>query len=170
MEPLITLVIVTLILLALGALGVRILHPWPVALRGGLAAMFVLTGVAHFVGKRDDLIAMVPPFLPEPELLVTITGVLELAGAIGLLIPRTAPLAAGGLTLMLIAMFPANVHLALTGTDLGPMQELWPRTLLQVVFIAATITAAVTSVRSRRVPTSAGVPAGVTDAGSRVGA
>ena len=152
MEPLITLVAVTLILLALGALGVRIFRPWPVALRGGLAAMFVLTGVAHFVGKRDDLIAMVPPFLPEPELLVTITGLLELAGAVGLLIPRTAALAAGGLTLMLIAMFPANVHLALTGTDVGPMQELLPRTLLQVVFVAAAVTACVTSVRALREP------------------
>ena len=152
MEPLITLVGVTLILLTLGVLGVRRLRPWPVALRGGLAAMFTLTGVAHFVGMRDELIAMVPPFLPAPELLVTITGLLELGGAIGLLIPRTAALAAGGLTLLLIAMFPANVHLALTGTDVAPMQELLPRTVLQVVFIAATVTACVTSVRAGRAP------------------
>ena len=152
MEPLITLVAVTLALLAAGALGVRRLRPWPVALRGGLAAMFVLTGVAHFVGMRDELIAMVPSFLPAPEIIVTITGLLELAGAVGLLIPRTAALAAGGLTLLLIAMFPANVQLALTSTDLEPLQELAPRTLLQVVFVAATITACVTSARSQRVP------------------
>ena len=152
MEPLITLVAVTLALLAAGALGVRRLRPWPVALRGGLAAMFVLTGVAHLVGMRDELIAMVPAFLPAPEVIVTITGLLELAGAVGLLIPRTAALAAGGLTLLLIAMFPANVQLALTSTDLEPLQELAPRTLLQVVFVAATITACVTSARSQRVP------------------
>ena len=165
MEPLITLVAVTLVLLALGALGVRRLRPWPVALRGGLAAMFVLTGVAHFVGMRDELIAMVPTFLPAPELLVTITGLLELAGAVGLLIPRTAALAAGGLALMLIAMFPANVHLALTGTDLEPMSQLLPRTLLQVVFVAAAVTACVTSARAPRSPArAANVPVGVTDA------
>jgi uncharacterized membrane protein len=152
MEPLITLVAVTLVLLAIGALGVRRLRPWPVALRGGLAAMFTLTGVAHFVGMREELIAMVPPFLPAPELLVTITGLLELAGAVGLLIPRTAAWAAGGLTLMLIAMFPANVYLALTGTDLEPMSELLPRTLLQIVFVAATTTACIASIRSQRAP------------------
>jgi uncharacterized membrane protein len=161
MEPLITLVVVTLILLAIGALGVRRLRPWPVALRGGLAAMFTLTGVAHFVGMRDELIAMVPPFLPAPELLVTITGLLELAGAVGLLIPRTAAWAAGGLTLMLIAMFPANVYLALTGTDLEPMSELLPRTLLQVVFVAATITACVTSIRAQRAPARVALAAAI---------
>jgi uncharacterized membrane protein len=149
MEPLITLIVVTLVLLIIGAAGVRRLRPWHVALRGGLAAMFTLTGVAHFVGMRQEIIEMVPPFIPAPELLVDVTGVLELAGAAGLLIPRLAPLAAGGLTLMLIAMFPANVHLALTGTELEPLQELLPRTLLQVVFLAATITATVTSIRSR---------------------
>jgi hypothetical protein len=51
--------------------------------------MFVLTGVAHFVGKRAELVAMVPPFLPAPELLVTVTGVLELTGAVGLVWSRT---------------------------------------------------------------------------------
>jgi uncharacterized membrane protein len=74
----------------------------------GLAAMFVLTGVAHFVGKRAELVAMVPPFLPAPELLVTVTGVLELTGAVGLVWSRTAPWAAGGLSALLVAMFPAE--------------------------------------------------------------
>jgi uncharacterized membrane protein len=57
-----------------------------VALRGGLAALFTTTGVAHFVGMRAELISMVPPELPEPGLLITITGVMELAGAAGLLL------------------------------------------------------------------------------------
>jgi uncharacterized membrane protein len=157
MEPLITLIAVTLLLLAIGAAGVRRLRPRSVALRGGLAAMFTLTGVAHFVGMREALIEMVPPFLPAPELLVDVTGVLELAGAAGLLIPRLAPWAAGGLTLMLIAIFPANVHLALTGTELEPHDELLPRTLLQLVFLAATITAGVTSLRARH-PVAAARP------------
>jgi uncharacterized membrane protein len=157
MEPLITLIAVTLLLLVIGAAGARRLRHWPVALRGGLAAMFTLTGVAHFVGMREALIEMVPPFLPAPELLVDVTGVLELAGAAGLLIPRFAPWAAGGLTLMLIAIFPANVQLALTSTELEPHQELLPRTLLQLAFLAATITAGVTSLRARH-PVAAAQP------------
>jgi uncharacterized membrane protein len=149
MEPLITLVGVTLALWAAGALGVRPLRPWPAALRGGLAAMFTLTGVVHFVWMRDELIAMVPPALPAPELLVTVTGVLELAGAAGLLWSRTAPWAAAGLTALLVAMFPANVHLALTGTDVAPHQELLPRTAMQAVFLAATVAVLVDHLRGR---------------------
>jgi hypothetical protein len=55
MEPLVVLVVVTGALLAAGKAGVARLRPWSVALRGGLAAMFVLTGVAHFVGKRGSI-------------------------------------------------------------------------------------------------------------------
>jgi uncharacterized membrane protein len=148
MEPLITLVAVTAVLLVAGALGVRALRPWPVALRGGLAAMFTLTGVVHFVWMRQELIAMVPPALPAPGLLVTVTGVLELAGAAGLLLPRTAPWAAGGLAALLVAMFPANVYAALEGID----TPLLPRTLMQVVFLAATLAVVAHYVQTRRAP------------------
>ena len=148
MEPLFTLIAVTALLLGLGALGVRALRPWPVAVRGGLAAMFTLTGVVHFAYMREELIAMVPPARPAPGLLVTITGVLELAGAAGLLLPRTAPWAAGGLSLLLVAMFPANVHAALEGTG----TPLLPRTLMQVLFLAATLAVVAHHVRARREP------------------
>lgn len=140
MAPLCILVVVTLVLFAAGAAGVRWLRPWPAALRGGLAAMFVATGVAHFVGMRAEMISMVPPGLPAPGLLVTVTGVLELAGAAGLLVTRTARWAAGGLSALLVAMFPANVYVALN--DLSPAwdDQLWPRSALQVIFLAATVT------------------------------
>jgi uncharacterized membrane protein len=151
---LITLVAVTAVLLGAGALGVRGLRPWPVALRGGLAAMFTLTGVVHFVGMRQELIAMVPPWLPAPDLLVTITGVLELAAAAGLLITRTAPWAAGGLAALLVVMFPANVHAALEGTG----TPLLPRTLMQLLFLAATL-AVVAGMRAGR-GTRRSAPAG----------
>ena len=136
MAPLVVLVIVTVLLRVLGALGVRALG-WHAALRGGLAAMFVLTGISHFVGMRPDLIAMVPPALPHPALLVTVTGVLELAGAAGLLHRRLAPWAAGALGLLLVAMFPANVYAAMEGLTLGgsPAMALAPRTLLQLLFL-----------------------------------
>jgi uncharacterized membrane protein len=142
MAPLFVLIVVTVTLRAVGAAGMRRLRSWPTALRGGLAAMFVVTGGSHFVGMREDLISMVPPALPEPGLLVTVTGVLELAGAVGLVWRRTAPWAAAGLSVLLVAMFPANVYAALEGLTLSgaPAMALLPRTLLQVVFLAATLT------------------------------
>ncbi|HSN37237.1 MAG TPA: DoxX family membrane protein [Arthrobacter sp.] len=150
MAPLITLLAVTLLLRTAGAAGIRPLRSWHTSLRGGLAAMFTLTGTAHFNGMRGDLVAMVPPALPYPELLVTVTGVLELLGAAGLLYRRTAPWAAGGLALLLVAMFPANVHAALAGLMLNgaPATALLPRTLMQLVFIAATVAVTLPYVRA----------------------
>jgi uncharacterized membrane protein len=110
--------------------------------------MFVLTGMAHFIGLRAELISMVPPALPNPGLLVTITGLLELAGAVGLLLPRTAPWAAGGLTALLVGLFPANVYAALNGIT-SPEDALVPRTLMQLVFLAATVAVLASSVRGR---------------------
>ncbi|GAA0594354.1 DoxX family protein [Actinomadura livida] len=149
MAPLIFLTIGTLAALVAGRAGVRWLRPWPVPLRVGLALMFTVTGIAHFVGMRQDLIDMVPPALPAPGLLVTVTGVLELAGAAALLRERTAPWAAGGLSLMLVGMFPANVHLALNGTGLPWDDRLLPRTLMQVVFLAATLAVALHHMRRK---------------------
>ena len=150
MEPVIALIGVTALLLLLGARGVRRLRPWPVALRGGLAAMFTLTGVAHFVGMRDELVAMVPPSIPAPELMVKITGLLELAGAAGLLIGWAVPYAAAGLTLQLLAMFPANIYAAQHGIVTAGYDQIVPRTIMQVVFVAATAAVLVTSIGERR--------------------
>ena len=138
MEPLIALVTVTLSLRAAGA-RVRRLRSWTTALRGGLAAMFLMTGVAHFVGMRAEMVSMVPPSLPDPELLVTATGILELMGAAGLLSRRTAPWAATGLALLLIAMFPANIYAAREGLASAIGDALLPRTIIQIVFLAATL-------------------------------
>lgn len=87
--------------------------------------------------------------LPEPGLLITVTGVLELAGAAALLWTRTAPWAAAGLTLLLVAMFPANVYAALADVTTTAADELVPRTLIQVVFVAATVSIAAPHFRSR---------------------
>ncbi|TMR87966.1 DoxX family protein [Nonomuraea basaltis] len=151
MEPLITLTVVTALTLLVGIVWKKpSLRRVPVALRAGLAAMFLLTATVHFVGMRAELIAMVPPWLPAPELLVDITGVTEIAGAVGLLIPRTAMWAAGGLTLQLVLMFPANVHLALSGQALPWWDQLPGRTLMQLVFLAATTTVLVDRLRARK--------------------
>lgn len=158
MEPLITLIVVTLALLGAGAAGVIRLRPWSVALRGGLSAMFVLTGVVHFVGMRAELISMVPPALPNPDLLVTISGILELAGAVGLLWQPTTPWAAGGLTLMLVIMFPANIYAALEGHITSPADALVPRTLIQLVFLSATLTILVSHMRRQSILQQANAP------------
>ncbi len=145
MEPLLALLAVTAAVWALGRNRV----PFATALRAGVAAMFLLTGAAHFIGLREELISMVPPALPAPELLVTATGVLELGGAVALFVPRLAAWAAGGLALLLIAMFPANVYAAQAGIVDDWWSQLWPRTVLQLVFLAAVTTVFVDRWRAR---------------------
>ncbi|MET8361964.1 MULTISPECIES: DoxX family membrane protein [unclassified Micromonospora] len=139
MAPLIALVVGTALARLAGLAGVAVLDGWHPALRVGLALLFLVTGLAHFVGqRRAGLIAMVPPGLPRPDLLVTVTGALELVGAVGLLIPATARLAAAGLGLLMLAMFPANVSAARRRLTLAgrPVTPLGQRTVLQLVFVA----------------------------------
>ena len=89
--PFIVLVIATLLLKAIGAAGVTLLNDWTWCLRGGLALMFLLTASAHWGKRRADLVAMVPGVFPRPDLMVSATGVLEILGAMRLLIPAIAP-------------------------------------------------------------------------------
>ncbi|MGW4321340.1 DoxX family protein [Streptomyces sp. NPDC004684] len=139
MEPLITLVAVTGLLLLAGVLGAaRTVRRPVVALRGGLAAMFALTGSAHFVGMREEVVAMVPPALPCPGLLVTLSGIAEIGCAVALLRRRTARPAAAVLSVLLVVLFPANVHAA--GGDVPWWDRLGPRTAQQVLFLTATVT------------------------------
>jgi uncharacterized membrane protein len=121
----------------LGALGVSLLATWVSSGRFALSTMFAFTAVSHFAPIRKDLIAMVPPVLPHPALLVLATGILEVAGAIGLLIEVTRPWAAWGLIALLVAMFPANVSAARRGIRLRgrPVSPLWIRAPMQVLFV-----------------------------------
>lgn len=138
MVPLIVLIIVTLLARFAGRLGVVALGNWVAATRVGLAVMLCFTAAAHFNSMRADLVRMVPPSLPNPELMVTFTGVCEIAGAIGLLIPQTRRLAAAALVVFLIAVLPANIHAARAGVTLGGASTtaLLPRIAIQVLFIA----------------------------------
>jgi uncharacterized membrane protein len=139
-------VIVTLVLGTLGArmvgwLGVDYVDSWPRAVAVGLAAMFVLTGVAHFVNPlRNDMIAIVPPPLPSPSLLVSVTGVLELTGAVGLLYPPTRMAASLCLFVLMLVMFPANVYASRMPNPPKSMNtRLSLRTAEEVVFIGAAL-------------------------------
>ena len=150
MAPLIALVLGTLIARLVGSLGVDYVDGWPSAIAVGLALMFVVTGVAHFVNPlRRDLIAIVPPRLPAlgihfaPHVrasLVTVTGVLELLGAAGLLYPPTRAAAAIALGVMMLAMFPANVYASRMPSPPKSMTTRLPlRTVEQVVFVGAAL-------------------------------
>jgi uncharacterized membrane protein len=124
----------------LGAAGISPFDTWTESARWALATMFIFTGIAHFGRERRDLIAMVPPALPRPDWIVTLTGFLEFAGAGGLLLEMTRRWAAWGLIALLIAMFPANVSAAkrevgIRGRAHTPM---WLRAPMQVLFIAWT--------------------------------
>jgi uncharacterized membrane protein len=138
MAPLIVLVLATLLARIAGRLGVMALRDWAAATRVGLAVMFCFTAAAHFNNMRGDLIRMVPPAIPNPGFMVTLTGICEILGAIGLLVPRTRRLAAAGLILLLIAVLPANVHAALSGVTLrgAPATPVIPRIALQIFLIA----------------------------------
>lgn len=76
------------------------------------AAVFITAGVLHFVKPRM-FIDIVPSYLPAAAALVYISGVAEIAGGVGLLIPPLRVAAGWGLLALLLAVFPANVHMAL---------------------------------------------------------
>ncbi len=102
-----------------------------------LAAFFIAAGANHFLNPEIYL-SMMPPWLPAPEELNLISGAAEIAGGIGILIPRTRRAAAIGLILLLLAVFPANLHLAIygwPGMDI-PRWALWLRLPFQLAFIA----------------------------------
>ncbi len=102
-----------------------------------LAGLFVAAGVMHFVRPQFYVSAM-PPYLPWHLELVYASGVCEVVLGVLLLVPRTRRLAAWGLVALLVAVFPANVHMALN-PDLFPTippAVLWARLPLQAVFIA----------------------------------
>jgi len=122
---------------AVGVLGWPPLDSWTMATRVGLAIMFVVTGIAHFGRTRDDLVQMVPPGLPSPALLVTLTGIAEIVGAVGLVIPATARWSAFGLIVLLAALFPANIHAARIDHTIGgrPHTPMIIRAPLQVLWI-----------------------------------
>ena len=111
-------------------------------LRLVLAALFVFTGTVHLVNPRLFLPIM-PPWIPWPMGCIVVSGVLELLGGVGLLIPNAAirKLAGIGLILLLIAVFPANVymaaaHIQVHGIPSRPWMA-WARLPFQPLLMAA---------------------------------
>lgn len=122
----------------IGRIGVARMNSWRGAVPYALAVMFLFTAVAHFNAMRHDMVKMVPPWVPSPEAVVAITGVLEILGAIGLMIPRTRRAVGIALILFLVAVFPANVYAALNEVQFGgrAATPLVLRLPMQLLFIA----------------------------------
>ena len=103
-----------------------------------LAALFVAAGVAHF-RTPEPFVKIVPPYLPSPYVLVYVSGIFEILGGLGLLLPATRLIAGWGLIALLLAVFPANIYMATAGVKIGgfPSQPwmAWARLPLQFVLI-----------------------------------
>ena len=138
MIPLMVLFVSLLVFRGLGVLGVPLFFTWHDSLLWALSVMILFTASAHFTSLKEDLIKMVPEQFPYPRRIVFVTGILEILGAIGLLIPHVRTAAGICLAILFVAMFPANIKAAIKKVPLRgqPATPLWLRLPMQVLFIA----------------------------------
>lgn len=141
-------VIALVIFRGLGAFGVGRFSRWSVSAAHAMAVMLVVTASAHFVPDsvtvmptHADLVRMVPPAIPFASAMVYLTGVLELLGALGLVLAVTRRAAAASLALLFAALLPANVYAALAhipfnGAEATP---LWLRVPEQLLYIGVVL-------------------------------
>ena len=105
-----------------------------------LGPAFIFAGTMHFVRPREYR-AIMPPYIPAHEEMVAVSGAAEIVGGVAALFPRSRPFARVWLIAVLIAVFPANVHMALHPDDIKGLPEipcwlLWARLSGQALFIA----------------------------------
>lgn len=103
-----------------------------------LATLYLIAGIAHIM-QPGGFLAITPHWVPFPEQVVLWTGIAEIAGAIGLIIPHVRYAAAIGLALYALSVWPANINhainnIAISGNTLGLGYHA-PRLLLQPVII-----------------------------------
>jgi len=107
-------------------------------LRVILAIFYLGAGIAHLMSPHGFL-AITPDWVPYPVFMVAFTGVAEIAGAIGLMIPQTRKWAASGLALYALCVWPANFNHAFNGITVGGETLSWwyhgPRLMFQPVLI-----------------------------------
>lgn len=100
-------------------------------------AVFFLGGFWLHMTAADRLVLITPAWVPDPHAVALITGWLELAGAVGLLIPRLRRWAGAALALYIVAVWPANIHQAFAHIVVPPIPDSWwyhgPRLALQPV-------------------------------------
>jgi uncharacterized membrane protein len=113
-------------------------NPYKLPLRIILSLMMVAIGTLHLATPKPFL-QMMPPYLPYHLELVYISGFCEILGGIGILIPLVSRAAAWGLIALYIAVFPANIHVAVNHVDIDglPYNPLvaWVRLPFQAVLI-----------------------------------
>ncbi len=111
----------------------------------------IYVGVLHFA-RPSGFVSIVPSYLPAPLTLVLVSGFFEIAGGAGLLVPRVRKAASYGLVALYIAVFPANVNMAVHHLPFGdsptPEWLLLLRLPLQVVLIVLALYVGKTGPRS----------------------
>ncbi len=95
------------------------------------AVVYVGAGILHFL-YPDGYAKIVPPIFPAPVVMVYLSGIAEIAGGAGLLIPKLRRKAAWGLVALLIAVFPANIYMAMESPHVW---YLWARLPIQIPLI-----------------------------------
>lgn len=100
-------------------------------------AFFVAAGANHFI-NADFYVRMMPAYLPWHDALVAISGVAEIVLGAMLLVPQFQVMAAWGLIALLVAVFPANLNMALHADQFATMSPLglWIRLPIQGLLIA----------------------------------
>ncbi len=111
---------------------------WRACARALLACFYASAGLAHLWWPAPFLLIM-PQAVPFPEIVVQVTGLLEIAGAIGLLLPRWRKLAGLMLAIYAVCVFPANIRHAAMGFEIAGWTLDWwyhgPRLALQPVLV-----------------------------------
>ncbi|HXA56268.1 MAG TPA: DoxX family protein [Candidatus Acidoferrum sp.] len=123
---------------ALGFAGVAALSSWHVCARDAMGVMLLFTAAAHFTAMKEDLIRMIPSWIPSPRAIVYFTGICEIAGALGLFVPQLNRAAGAALVLFFLAILPANIQAVKAGITLRgkPPTDLILRIPMQLLFIA----------------------------------
>ncbi|MEO7768027.1 MAG: hypothetical protein ABIS01_11395 [Ferruginibacter sp.] len=136
---------VLLIAFILAVFSIKIFyHDYELALSAKIAmsVMLVFTAIAHFAFTKG-MAMMIPGFIPFKKQLVYLTGIFEIAAAVGLLVPRLSLLTAWWLIVFFLCLLPANIYAAIkhlnyqkASYDGNGINYLWFRVPLQVFFIA----------------------------------
>jgi uncharacterized membrane protein len=109
------------------------------SLRKLVGPFFIFAGVLHFVIPKTYK-QIVPPWLPAPDAMVYASGVAEIAGGVGMMVPARRRIAGWWLIATMVGVFPANLHMAMNADRYhkvpGGKPALWARLPLQGVFIA----------------------------------
>jgi len=112
MSPVYIVLLLGLTARLLGATGIIDIGSWVGAARLATGITFIMMGTAHFTPIGRDVARLVPPRIPQPRLVVTLLGVWQLLGGIGILLSPARRISALALVVLLVIKLPANVRVA----------------------------------------------------------